>query len=327
MGFEITVSPPATEVVTFDFATADVTATAGSDYVATAGSTSIGPGMGVIILVKVIGDVVPEPNETFSVKLGNVSRNGRIADGQGVGVIVNDDGVGSAELTPRESRAHVGRPTAVTLTWTHPERWRDLDTVDLRLLGSSGVALWLRFHEEDNTFALIDSDSGMPGPGFVPGTDEELRGELLTVLLGASSVQAAGADAPRVDLMLTLRFAPEAVGTTYDVEAAATDDAGNVQEFETVGAVTVLPAEACAGDCDGDLTVAVDELIIGASIALKTAAVDACPAFDTDGNGAVEVDEIIAAVGNALAGCKDPTASQREARLSHGTGAREVQRS
>jgi hypothetical protein len=49
--------------------------------------------------------------------------------------------------------------------------------------------------------------------------------------------------------------------------------------------------------------VTVDELIQGINIALGTISVEACSPFDTDGNGTVTVDEVIAAVNRALMGC------------------------
>jgi hypothetical protein len=63
------------------------------------------------------------------------------------------------------------------------------------------------------------------------------------------------------------------------------------------------PGARCRGDCDGNHTVAVNELVIGVSVALGTAAVDACPAMDGDGNGQVAISELIAAVASLLEGC------------------------
>ena len=59
----------------------------------------------------------------------------------------------------------------------------------------------------------------------------------------------------------------------------------------------------CVGDCNGDGTVAINELITGVNIALGSAALDACPAFDGSGDGTVAINELIAAVNAALAGC------------------------
>jgi hypothetical protein len=57
------------------------------------------------------------------------------------------------------------------------------------------------------------------------------------------------------------------------------------------------------GDCNGDGSVAVNELILGVNIALETAPLSECRAFDVDDNGEVSVAELVAAVNNALIGC------------------------
>lgn len=68
----------------------------------------------------------------------------------------------------------------------------------------------------------------------------------------------------------------------------------------------------CAGDCDGDGNVTVDEVITGVNIALGVASIASCIAFDRDGDGVITVDEVILAVSTALMGCesgKTPTAT------------------
>lgn len=71
--------------------------------------------------------------------------------------------------------------------------------------------------------------------------------------------------------------------------------------------LSALPANAapppCAGDCNGDGAVAVNELVLGVNIALGTTALATCPPFDRDDNDTVSVNELIGAVQNALAGC------------------------
>lgn len=59
----------------------------------------------------------------------------------------------------------------------------------------------------------------------------------------------------------------------------------------------------CAGDCNGDGNVSVDELVIGVNIALGNAALENCPSFDSNADGSVTVDEVIAAMTHALIGC------------------------
>jgi uncharacterized protein (TIGR03437 family) len=79
--------------ITFDIATADGTATAGSDYVARSltGQTIPVGQSSYTFNVSVNGDTLVEPNETFLVNISNVSSNAGVADGQGRGTIQNDD--------------------------------------------------------------------------------------------------------------------------------------------------------------------------------------------------------------------------------------------
>lgn len=75
-----------------------------------------------------------------------------------------------------------------------------------------------------------------------------------------------------------------------------------------LGAAWLTPARAqpCAGDCDGDGAVVVAELIAAVGITLGTAPLAACASGDGDGDGQVTVDELIRAVNAALDGCPPP---------------------
>ena len=66
---------------------------------------------------------------------------------------------------------------------------------------------------------------------------------------------------------------------------------------------TRTPGGVCPGDCNGDDTVAVNELVTGVSTALGSTAADVCPAVDSNGDGQVSINELIAAVTSLLDGC------------------------
>lgn len=91
--FTVSISAPAGPGgVTFDIATADGTATAGSDYVGqslTAQNIPAGSSTYTFTVV-VNGDTFYEPNETFFVNVTNVI-NAVVGDAQGMGTILNDD--------------------------------------------------------------------------------------------------------------------------------------------------------------------------------------------------------------------------------------------
>jgi hypothetical protein len=62
-------------------------------------------------------------------------------------------------------------------------------------------------------------------------------------------------------------------------------------------------AQTCGGDCNGDRSVAIAEIVLGVRIAFADAPIDDCRALDADDNGAVSVNELVAAVTDALQGC------------------------
>ncbi|HYZ18358.1 MAG TPA: Calx-beta domain-containing protein [Gaiellaceae bacterium] len=90
--FTVSLSRAHTLPVTVDYATANETATAPVDYVAAAGQLSFAPGVTSLpVTVLVNGDSTDEAVERFFVNLSNPT-NADIQDGQGFGVINDDDG-------------------------------------------------------------------------------------------------------------------------------------------------------------------------------------------------------------------------------------------
>ena len=120
--FQVTLlNPPAGETVTVDWATADGTATAGSDYQARSGTLTFAPGVtSQTVAVPVTGDTVYEPDETFLVRLTNPT-NAVVAGGAGAGTIRNDDtppptiSIGDARVTEGNAGPVTAR-FAVTLS-------------------------------------------------------------------------------------------------------------------------------------------------------------------------------------------------------------------
>src|SRR5205807_9154756 len=89
--FTVSLSPASTQSVTVDYATADGTATAGSDYDAASGTLTFASGQtSKNVDVAVHGDTVPENNETFFVNLRNAA-HAALAKPSGFVVIDDDD--------------------------------------------------------------------------------------------------------------------------------------------------------------------------------------------------------------------------------------------
>ena len=87
----MTLSGPSVETIAIRAVTAPGTASAGIDYVTTNAVFILGPGTVTQTLnVGIIGDTNPEPGETFFVNLSEPFGT-TIADGTGVGTILDDD--------------------------------------------------------------------------------------------------------------------------------------------------------------------------------------------------------------------------------------------
>src|SRR5262249_41816645 len=69
-GFTVSLSNPSSQTISVNYATADNTASAGSDYIATSGLLSFTPGQTSLPLnVTVNGETMFEPDESFNVVL------------------------------------------------------------------------------------------------------------------------------------------------------------------------------------------------------------------------------------------------------------------
>ncbi len=92
LAFTVTLTPASASPVTVNYATANGTATAGSDYTAANGTLTFSPGQTIrTVIVNALGDTALEVNETFVVNLTSPV-GASLADAQGAGLILNDDG-------------------------------------------------------------------------------------------------------------------------------------------------------------------------------------------------------------------------------------------
>ena len=94
--FHVTLSAPSGLTVTVNYATADISAQAGTDYTAESGTLTFAPGQTVqTISVPVTNQTLPEPNKEFTVNLSGAV-NAAIPNPQGTATIDNTD------LLPRQ---------------------------------------------------------------------------------------------------------------------------------------------------------------------------------------------------------------------------------
>ena len=107
--FFVRLSEVSGRTITVDYATADATANAGSDYVAKSGTLNFLAGaISQTVTVTVNGDVADEANETVLLNLLDAA-NATIDDGQALGTIVNDDPLPTLSINdPRISEGNSG---------------------------------------------------------------------------------------------------------------------------------------------------------------------------------------------------------------------------
>jgi hypothetical protein len=87
--FTVSLSPAATSNTTVQFATANGTGVAGTDYTATSGTLTFTAGASTrTITVPVIGNNLPDDSDTFVINLSNASANATIADPTALGTIL-----------------------------------------------------------------------------------------------------------------------------------------------------------------------------------------------------------------------------------------------
>lgn len=112
--------------------------------------------------------------------------------------------------------------------------------------------------------------------------------EALEVTVSEHGIAYLGVHTLGIDL-------PQSVTPTTSAATATPNEAATA---------TPSPTADCGGDCSGDGTVTVDEMVQGVNMALGNAGAESCAAFDGDGNQQVTVSELVSAVSRLLDGCR-----------------------
>jgi cysteine-rich repeat protein len=138
MTFTVSLSQPSAAPVTYSIATADGTASAGSDYVARAlAGETIPAGMtSKTFDVTINGDTLVEPLETVIVNLGAVT-GASVADGQAMGLVQNDD---TATLSIGDAAIAEGNAGSTFLVFTLSLDKPSSSPVTYNLATSDGTA-------------------------------------------------------------------------------------------------------------------------------------------------------------------------------------------
>ena len=292
MTFTVSLDQASASAVTFDIATADGTATAGSDYVAKAStSQSIAAGQtSKTFTVTLNGDAVVEPDETVLVNLTNAV-GATIIDAQGVGTITNDDG---PTLSIADAGFQEGNSGTKTLTFTvslsqasiYPVTY-NIYTVDgmavagSDFVGQSLVAETIPAGQTSKTFSITTyGDTAIEGNetlfvrmsnASVPVTDGQARGMLINddgPVLSISDASVTEGNSGTKLLTFTVSLSQLAsANVTFDFSTAAVTAAGG-SDFDPVSVTGItIPygqlSKAVSVVVRGDTTVEPDETFRG----------------------------------------------------------------
>ncbi len=135
MAFTVSLNKASGKTITVVYATANGTASAGSDYTPASGTLTFSPGETTkTISVTVNSDTTPEPDETFYLNLASPI-NVTVSDGQGTGTILNDDL--TVEATPSATRDY----TTEKLTGLTPSAGYTVNGADRTADASGKIAI------------------------------------------------------------------------------------------------------------------------------------------------------------------------------------------
>ena len=236
ISFEVSLSAAAGEPVTVDWATADGTATAGEDYVASSGTLTFAAGETArSIEVTVLDDAHDEGEETFALRLSNAA-GAELADAEATGTIANSDPMPKAWL------GRFGRTA-----WEHT-----LDAVDQRLRSARIPAARAAVAGREVAAADTDPD-GVFGAGAAGALDEQGSAAPAAWLGGARDEPQAAVSA--LELLS---------GSEFQVATAAGEAEG--------GGVLTLWGQGAYGSFSGqDGDIAVDGDVAGGTLGVDYA--------------------------------------------------------
>jgi hypothetical protein len=203
MLFTVTRSGDLSTALAVTYATADGTATAGSDYVAQTGTLSFAPGAtAATIAVPILGDTLHEPDETFTVTLTGIVGGGPLTFGSRQDFAIgssqasirmvtadfNGDGrpdFASVNLDPGLLSVHLSTSDLIvraTATGTIIDD--DPTTLQVTTFTPTTTGFTVRFNQaiDTSTLNLYDTQTGSLGPADVTLTrngSEAIRGSLV----------------------------------------------------------------------------------------------------------------------------------------------------
>ncbi|MEO0092412.1 MAG: Calx-beta domain-containing protein, partial [candidate division WOR-3 bacterium] len=168
--FNVTLSNPSYQTITVNYATSDGSATlSDNDYLSASGVVSFAPGVtSQWISVSVNGDFKYETDETFNVNLSEPT-NASIADGLGIGTILNDDEQPSISINDVSLAEGNSGTTAFVFT--------------LSLSNLSYQTITVDYSTADNTATVANNDY-IPSSGTVTFNPDEGSKQITVQVVG-----------------------------------------------------------------------------------------------------------------------------------------------
>ena len=120
-----------------------------------------------------------------------------------------------------------------------PDNWHSLDSLELRLVDDDSEILRVKWDEATNAVSEFDPRTGRFGGPAGIGSHVRFEHPEVALLLRNTEIIGSGPTGPSVLLNIGLQFKPKSSGHTFTVEVRATDDFGNVQGWDLIGAITV----------------------------------------------------------------------------------------
>jgi VCBS repeat-containing protein len=287
--FVVTTSSACGTPITFQHATSDITAQAGSDYVSSSSQSSFTAGaIQTNIMITVFGDTVYEPNETFALALSSPSV-GTFGDGNAIGTITNDDNGApvasgdsissnedapvTADLTTNDSDPNGDKVTVTgvtdpphgtatvngdgTVTYTPDKDYYGTDTFDYTVQdgkgGTSTATVTVTVQPvNDNPVAVNDSANVLEGASVdipVTANDTDVEGNVLSLV---SITQPSSGTASMQGNGVVRYTAPAGFEGTVTFTYVLSDGNGGTATATVTVVVTALPLPDAGPDAQED---------------------------------------------------------------------------
>ena len=212
--FEILLSRPQSEALTFGYTTQDISAEAGSDYIAQAGNVTFAPGQTLqVVMVPVVADVAAEPVEQFGLIVTPPNEDIGVTAAFGTATLLDTDTSPLPEISVTGGQTFEASGAKVRFTVTLSEASTQAVTMDYRLLtGTAG----------DTDLRYIAASSANNGSlAFLPGETSK------SIL-----IEMAGDDLDELDETFQLELFNAGPNAVFSVGAPALLSTGFILDDE-----------------------------------------------------------------------------------------------